>query len=59
MIDARSADTVWTTGGCESWYVDARTGRLTLLWPGFAHEFQATLAGAAAIFDPLPEGATP
>jgi cation diffusion facilitator CzcD-associated flavoprotein CzcO len=58
MIDERSADTVWTTGGCESWYVDARTGRLTLLWPGFAHEFSTELSGAASVFDGASEGAS-
>ncbi len=59
MIDDRARNTVWTTGGCESWYVDARNGRLTLLWPGFAHEFTATLAGAASVFDPATTGAAP
>ncbi|MDM4762172.1 NAD(P)/FAD-dependent oxidoreductase [Galbitalea sp. SE-J8] len=56
-IDHRSAGTVWTTGGCESWYVDRRTGRLTLLWPGFAHEFVAALDDAAC--DLLTTGVTP
>jgi cation diffusion facilitator CzcD-associated flavoprotein CzcO len=40
LIDSLSSSTVWMTGGCESWYRDSRTGRLTLLWPGFAHEFR-------------------
>jgi cation diffusion facilitator CzcD-associated flavoprotein CzcO len=30
--------TVWTTGGCRSWYIDAR-GRNTTLWPGFSWRF--------------------
>jgi cation diffusion facilitator CzcD-associated flavoprotein CzcO len=51
MIDDRAAGTVWTSGGCESWYVDPRNGRLTLLWPGFAHEFRARLRDAASVFD--------
>ena len=38
-IDERSASTVWLTG-CESWYVDPRSGRLTLLWPGTAESFR-------------------
>jgi hypothetical protein len=42
--------TVWTTGGCESWYVDPRTQRLTLLWPDFAHSFHLALEDAAAFF---------
>ena len=40
LIDRMSATTVWMTGGCESWYRDGRTGRLTLLWPGYAHTFR-------------------
>ncbi|MFD9667988.1 flavin-containing monooxygenase [Rhodococcus sp. NPDC059968] len=40
-IEARSNGTVWTTGGCASWYVDARSGRLTTLWPDFMSEFRA------------------
>jgi cation diffusion facilitator CzcD-associated flavoprotein CzcO len=39
-IDAMAAATVWLTGGCQSWYVDERSGRLTLLWPGYAHSFR-------------------
>ncbi len=40
LIDELSATTVWMTGGCESWYRDGGTGRLTLLWPDFAHAFR-------------------
>jgi cation diffusion facilitator CzcD-associated flavoprotein CzcO len=54
-LDAQAESTVWTTGGCESWYVDPRNGRLTLLWPGFAHAFQRALADAAVLLA-LPEG---
>lgn len=32
-LDRRMARTVWTTGGCKSWYLDAE-GRNTTLWPG-------------------------
>jgi hypothetical protein len=32
-------DTVWTSGGCSSWYLDAN-GRNTTLWPGFTFEFR-------------------
>jgi cation diffusion facilitator CzcD-associated flavoprotein CzcO len=38
-IDERSASTVWLTG-CNSWYVDPGSGRLTLLWPGTALSFR-------------------
>ncbi|SKB03101.1 Predicted flavoprotein CzcO associated with the cation diffusion facilitator CzcD [Agreia bicolorata] len=43
-IDAKAASTVWLTGGCESWYVDERSRRLTLLWPDFAYAFQRRLS---------------
>jgi cation diffusion facilitator CzcD-associated flavoprotein CzcO len=38
-LDAAARDTVWLSG-CTSWYVDERSGRLTLLWPGYAHTFR-------------------
>jgi cation diffusion facilitator CzcD-associated flavoprotein CzcO len=31
--------TVWTGGGCASWYID-RHGRNTTLWPGFTFKFR-------------------
>jgi hypothetical protein len=31
--------TVWTTGGCDSWYLDAN-GRNTTVWPGTTGEFR-------------------
>jgi len=43
-LDARAASTVWLGGGCESWYIDHRSGRLTLLWPDFAYAFRDRLA---------------
>lgn len=49
-LDARAASTVWTTGGCTSWYLDASAGRLTLIWPGTAAEFRARNGS----FDPAP-----
>jgi len=48
-IDERSAPTVWLTG-CRSWYVDQRSGRLTLLWPGTAVSFRER----NGTFDPGP-----
>ena len=39
-VDAMAADTVWLQGGCTNWYVDSRSGRLTLLWPGTATSFR-------------------
>ena len=31
---------VWLEGGCKSWYVDERSGRLTVVWPDFAYSFR-------------------
>jgi cyclohexanone monooxygenase len=39
--------TVWTTGGCASWYLDER-GRNTTLWPGSTWRFRRYTAR----FDP-------
>ena len=48
LIDQQSRKTVWTTGGCSSWYLDNRSNRLTLLWPDLASKFQERLE----TFDP-------
>ena len=37
-LHARLAKTVWATG-CSSWY-RTRTGKNTVLWPGFTFEFR-------------------
>ncbi|MDN3310874.1 NAD(P)/FAD-dependent oxidoreductase [Microbacterium oryzae] len=62
-IVERSTGTPWVAGGCDSWYVDARSGRLTLLWPGTVAAFRERLARVARELDPLPalahEGAQP
>jgi cyclohexanone monooxygenase len=39
--------TVWTTGGCQSWYLD-KHGRNTTLWPKSTITFRRRLAA----FDP-------
>jgi cation diffusion facilitator CzcD-associated flavoprotein CzcO len=49
-IDAMSRSTVWIRGGCNSWYVDDRSGRLTLLWPDSAQSFRER----NGVFDPRP-----
>lgn len=54
-VDRRAAATVWLQGGCRSWYVDERSGRLTLLWPGRAAEFRERFG----VFDPRPFAAEP
>jgi cyclohexanone monooxygenase len=46
-LQRRLARTVWNTGGCSSWYLDAH-GRNTTLWPGTTFAFRAKLAK----FDP-------
>jgi len=45
-IAAAAASTPWMTGGCRNWYVDERSGRLTLLWPGTVQAFRERLTGA-------------
>ena len=39
-VQQRMERTVWATGGCASWYFDAR-GRNTTLWPAFTAQFAA------------------
>jgi cation diffusion facilitator CzcD-associated flavoprotein CzcO len=41
-IQARMTRTVWTTGGCASWYLDHR-GRNTTLWPASTWIFRRTM----------------
>jgi cation diffusion facilitator CzcD-associated flavoprotein CzcO len=38
-LQARLARTVWSTGGCTSWY-QRRDGKNTTLWPGFTFEYR-------------------
>jgi len=38
-VQRRMQRTVWTTGGCQSWYLDAN-GRNTSLWPGTTAHFR-------------------
>jgi cation diffusion facilitator CzcD-associated flavoprotein CzcO len=56
-IARAAASTRWMTGGCRNWYVDDRTGRLTLLWPGTVDAFRARLAradGSEFLPEPAP-----
>jgi cation diffusion facilitator CzcD-associated flavoprotein CzcO len=46
-IDRGTDGSVWTAGGCVSWYLDA-TGRNSTLWPGTVRAYQRRLAR----FDP-------
>ncbi|MFF9073797.1 flavin-containing monooxygenase [Streptomyces sp. NPDC014646] len=38
-VQQRMKRTVWNTGGCKSWYLDAN-GRNTTVWPGTTTEFR-------------------
>lgn len=38
-LQQRMEPTVWSTGGCRSWYLN-RQGRNTTLWPGFTFAFR-------------------
>jgi cation diffusion facilitator CzcD-associated flavoprotein CzcO len=39
-VQERMKSTIWTTGGCASWYLDAH-GNNTTLWPNFTFLFRA------------------
>jgi cation diffusion facilitator CzcD-associated flavoprotein CzcO len=41
-IQRRMKGTVWTEGGCQSWYID-RNGLNTSLWPDFSFRFRRAL----------------
>lgn len=43
QLDERSAQSVWESGGCSSWYLDAQ-GRNRTLWPGSVGEYERKLA---------------
>lgn len=49
-VDSLAEGTVWLDGGCSSWYVDHRNGRLTTLWPEPAFTFRQVNTP----FDPAP-----
>ncbi|WP_426322242.1 flavin-containing monooxygenase [Microbacterium sp. E-13] len=56
-IARAAASTRWMTGGCRNWYVDDRSGRLTLLWPGTVDAFRDRLAradGSEFLPEPAP-----
>jgi cyclohexanone monooxygenase len=42
-LQRRMKHTVWTTGGCQSWYLDAH-GRNTTLWPRSTADFRRRLS---------------
>lgn len=55
-IDRRMAGTVWSRGGCRSWYLDAM-GRNPTLWPGYTWSYWLrTRRFDAAAYRPVPAG---
>ena len=46
-VDRAMPRTVWSTGGCASWYIDA-TGRNSTIWPGSIRAFRRRIAFRAA-----------
>ena len=38
-LQSKQKDTVWSTGGCQSWYLD-ENGKNVTLWPGFTWQFR-------------------
>jgi len=53
-VRSKMRNTVWTTGGCVSWYLDAQ-GRNTTLWPSFTWRFRQLTRR----FDPTSYDVTP
>jgi hypothetical protein len=49
--------TVWNSGGCASWYIDAQ-GKNTTIWPDFTFRFwQQTREFDAAAYELAPASA--
>jgi cation diffusion facilitator CzcD-associated flavoprotein CzcO len=58
-LQKRMARTVWTTGGCNSWYLDSH-GRNTTLWPRSTVDFRRRLASFdAEAYDARPAAREP
>jgi cation diffusion facilitator CzcD-associated flavoprotein CzcO len=57
-LHARLAKTVWTTGGCSSWY-KTRAGKNTTLWPGFMWQFARMMRDFDAASYVLEEPSAP
>ncbi|PQZ93433.1 MULTISPECIES: NAD(P)/FAD-dependent oxidoreductase [Pseudomonas] len=70
-LQDRLTRTIWNTGGCQSWYLDPRTGKNTTLWPGSTWRFRqvtrqfslkdyvATLQPAPVLLSPATPQTTP
>jgi cyclohexanone monooxygenase len=58
-LQSKLGPTVWNTGGCASWYIDAE-GKNTTIWPDFTFRFwQQTRAFDAAAYELAPVSAAP
>jgi cation diffusion facilitator CzcD-associated flavoprotein CzcO len=54
----RLAGTVWESGGCRSWYQDAKTGESPVLWPGSVVAYMRRTRKAMEQDYVLSQGAT-
>jgi hypothetical protein len=56
-LQGRMGRTVWNSGGCASWYIDAE-GRNTTIWPDFTFRFwHETREFDAAAYELAPAAA--
>jgi cation diffusion facilitator CzcD-associated flavoprotein CzcO len=56
-LQAKMGQTVWNSGGCASWYIDAQ-GKNTTIWPDFTFRFwQQTREFDAAAYELAPASA--
>lgn len=39
-IQNKLTDSVWNSGGCQSWYIHPASGKNVTLWPGFTWQFR-------------------
>jgi len=53
-VQRRLEGTVWNSGGCKSWYLDAK-GRNSVIWPGFTWPYRRLTSS----FDPADYVLTP
>jgi cation diffusion facilitator CzcD-associated flavoprotein CzcO len=58
-LQSKLGKTVWNTGGCASWYIDAE-GKNTTIWPDFTFRFwKETREFDAAAYELAPVSAAP
>jgi hypothetical protein len=58
-LQAKMGKTVWNSGGCASWYIDAN-GKNTTIWPDFTFRFwHATRTFDTAAYELRPAKAAP